>query len=70
MGRGLLHVAERHPRIESSGNERVAQCVRADRLGEPGPAGDTPYDPAGAVTIEAVAADRDEDWAAGAFADG
>ena len=46
------------------------RSVRANRLSEPGPAGDTSYDPAGAVTIEAVAADRDEDRAAGTFADG
>jgi hypothetical protein len=48
----------------------VTQGVRADRLGEPGPAGDTPDDPAGPVTVEAMAVPDDEDRAADPFADG
>jgi hypothetical protein len=42
--RGLLHVAQRHACIEGSGDERVTQRMRADRLGDARPAGDTPDD--------------------------
>ena len=42
----------------------------ADRLGDPGPAGDTPDDPGCPVPVEAAAVCGDEDRAAGPFADG
>jgi hypothetical protein len=68
--RGLLDVAQGHPRIEGSGNECVTQGMRADRLGEPGPVGDTADDPAGPVTVEALAVPGEENGPAGPFADG
>lgn len=69
MGRGFLHVTERYAGVKSGGNEGVAQGVRADRLGDPGPAGDTSDDPGGAVAVEAVTVAGSEDWTYRPFAD-
>jgi hypothetical protein len=66
----LLHVAQRHPCIEGSGDEGVTQRVRADGLGDACPAGDAADDTAGPMTVEALAGSGDEDRAAGPFADG
>ena len=65
-----MHVAERHAGVEGSGDEGVTQGMRADRLGATGPASDPADDPAGPVTVEALAVSGDEDRAAGPFADG
>jgi ribosomal protein S18 acetylase RimI-like enzyme len=51
MRGGLLHVLQRHPGIERGSNERVSQRVRANVLGDPGPAGNPPHDPGGAVPV-------------------
>jgi hypothetical protein len=66
---GILHVAQRDPAVEGSANECMAQGVRADRLGDPSPAGDTPDDPAGPVTVETLLFSGHEDRAAGPFPD-
>ncbi len=52
MRGGLLHVLQRHPGIERGRNERVSQRVRANVLGDPGPAGNSPHDPGGAVPVQ------------------
>jgi hypothetical protein len=49
---GLLHVPQRHPGVEGGGDERVAERVRADVLGDPGVAGHPADDPGGAVPVQ------------------
>jgi hypothetical protein len=51
----LLHVAEGDAGVESSGDEAVAQGVRADSFRDSGAAGDTPDDPGGGMTVESGA---------------
>jgi hypothetical protein len=53
VGGGFLDVAQRDPRVEGGGNERVAQRVRVDQLGDGCPARDPPDDASGAVPVEA-----------------
>ncbi len=48
MGGGFLDIPQRHPGIQRRGDERVAQRVRPDGLGDPGPPGDAVDDPPGA----------------------
>jgi hypothetical protein len=67
--RRFLDVAQGHASVESGGDEGVAQRVRTDRLGDPGPAGDPPHDASGPVTVETPAVTGDEDRAAGPLAD-
>ena len=43
---GFLDVAQRDAGVEGGGDERVAQGVGSDSLGDPGAAGDAPHDPA------------------------
>jgi hypothetical protein len=38
---GLLHVSQRHAGVQSTGDEGVAQTMRRDALGDPGPPGQT-----------------------------
>jgi hypothetical protein len=57
-GSGFLHIAQRDPSIQRGGDERVAQSVRPDGLGDPGPAGHPPDDPPGAVVQPAPSAVR------------
>ena len=47
-----MHVAQRHPGIQGGGDERVSERVRADVLGDPGPARDPADDPPGAVAVQ------------------
>ena len=49
----FLHVAQRHAGVEGGGDEGVPQRVRADPLGDPGPARDPADDPARGVAVEA-----------------
>jgi hypothetical protein len=67
--RRLLHVAERHPGVERGGDEGVAKRVRAHELGDSRASRDASDDPAGAVAVEAVAVDPDDDRALAALAD-
>jgi hypothetical protein len=67
---GLLGVLERHAGVEGSGNERVLQGVRPDRLVDPGPTSDTADDPRCAVTVQTVTILGDEDRAGVPVADG
>ena len=67
---GFLHVAQRDPGVERGGDERVAQRVRSDPLGDPGAAGDPAHDPAGGVAVEPAAVGGEEDRSFAAFADG
>ena len=52
MRGGLLHVPQRHPGIERGGDKRMPKRVRADVLGDPGPAGNPPGDPGGVVPVQ------------------
>ena len=52
MRGGLLHVAQRHPGIESGGDEGVSQRVGRDGLADPGAADSLGDDPPGAVPVE------------------
>ena len=67
---GFLDVAQRDAGVERGGDERVAQRVRSDSLGDAGASGDAPHDPAGGVPVEPVAVRAEEDRAFAAFADG
>ena len=52
VGRGFLDVAQQDADVEGDGDERVAQGVRADLLGQAGVAGDPADDPPGGVPVE------------------
>jgi hypothetical protein len=49
---GLLHVPQRHPGIQCSGDKGMPQGVGADVLGDPGAAGDPADDAGGAVPVQ------------------
>jgi hypothetical protein len=44
--------------------------VRPDRLGDPGPAGHSPNNPSGPVTVKTLVPRSGEDWSLGSFSDG
>ena len=69
MRGGFLHVAQRHPGIETGRDERVAKRVGADVLGDAGPAGNPPHDPGGAVPVQPPPVPADEQRSLGALAD-
>jgi hypothetical protein len=50
--------------------KRMAQGVRADRLADPGAAGDAPHDPPSSVAVEAPTVGTGEDWSVESLADG
>ena len=52
VGCGLLHIPQRDPGVQGSGDERVPQRMGTDVLGDPGAAGNTPDDPGGAVPVQ------------------
>ena len=52
VGGGLLHIAQRHPGIERSGDKSMPQRVRPDGLADAGAAGDPADDPGGAVPVQ------------------
>jgi hypothetical protein len=62
--------SQRYTGVEGGGDEGVSQGVRADRLGDPGSAGDTADDASCAVPVEAPAVAGGEDRPGGSFADG
>jgi hypothetical protein len=66
MGRGFLDPSQRHPGVEGGGDERVAQGVRPDGLGDPGPARRSTDDPVGGGTVQAagVVVEDDRSFAA------
>ena len=70
MRGGLLHIAQRDPGIQRGGDERVAERVRCDGLGDPGAAGDAADDPSGAVPVQPPAVRGQEHRPFGALADG
>ena len=70
MRRGILDIAQRDPGIERGGDERVAQGVRADVLGDPGTLSDAADDPGGTVPVQPPAIRRREQGSFGALADG
>jgi hypothetical protein len=51
MAGRFLHVSERDAGVEGGGDERVAEGVRADRLVDPGAAGEAARDPPGRVAV-------------------
>ena len=58
---GFLDIAERDAGVEGSGDERVAEGVGSDALGDPGPSGDAAHDPTGRVTVDPPVVGSDED---------
>ena len=52
MRGSFLDVAQRHPRIERGGDERVPQRVGRDGLADPGAAGGLADDPPGTVPVQ------------------
>ena len=66
----LLHVAQRDPRVERGGDERVPERVGRHGFGDPGEAGGLADDAPGAVPVQPPAVRCQEDRAAGALADG
>src|SRR3954447_21882621 len=66
---GFLDVAEGDAGVECGGDERVAERVGADSLGDPGFAGDASNDPGGGVTVQSLTIGTEEQWAFAAFAD-
>jgi hypothetical protein len=65
---GLLHVSERDTGIQGGSDERVAEGVGTDRLGDPGLAGGAP-DAASLVAVEALSGRAEEDRPFAAFTD-
>ena len=68
--RGFLHVAQRHAGIKGGSDERVAQRVWPDPLGDPGTPGDPAHDPPSGVAVEPLTGGLDEDRPVAAFTDG
>jgi hypothetical protein len=65
----LLNVAKRQSGIEGASDERMAQAVRRDPLGDPGPPGQPLHRPVGGVAGEPLSGGADEDRPAGTSAD-
>jgi len=65
---GFLHIAQRHPGIQS-GDERMPERVRSDRLADVGAAGNPPDDPGRAVPVQPPPIGGQEDRPLGPFAD-
>ena len=57
----FLHVPQRHARVEGSGDEGMAQCVRADPLRDAGATGDATHDSPGCVPVQSAFICLDED---------
>ncbi len=57
---GFLDVAEGNAGVERSGDERVAERMGPDALGDSGFAGDAPHDPGCRVTVEALTVGAEE----------
>jgi hypothetical protein len=70
MGGGFLDVAERNSGVERGGDERMPQCVRPDRLADPGAAGYPTDGPGGAVPVQPSAIRSQEDRSFRPLADG
>ena len=66
---GFLDVSEWDAGVERGGDERVAQRVGSDALGDFGSAGDASADPGCGVTVEALTVGAEEEWPFAAFAD-
>jgi hypothetical protein len=66
----LLHIAQWYPGIQGCGDERVSERVRADFLGDPGPACDAADDPPGAVPVQPPPVRGQEDRTISAFIGG
>lgn len=67
VGCGFLDIPQRDLGIETGGDKRVAQRVRLDRLGDPGPAAHPPDDPPGIVPVQPAPIGGQEDRPAGAL---
>ncbi len=70
MGGGLLHVAQRHASVETGGDERVPERVRADVLAHAGAARDLADDPSGAVPVQPPSVMSEEDGSVAALPGG
>jgi hypothetical protein len=70
LGKRLPARPQRDPSIQRGGDERVAQRVRPNGLGDPGAAGDAPNDSPGAVAVQSAPIGSQEDGSFGALADG
>jgi hypothetical protein len=69
MAGGFLHIAQRYPGVERSGDECVAEGVGAHALGDPRPSRDAAHDPSGRVSIDPPPVDSHEERPVAAFAD-
>jgi hypothetical protein len=69
MAGGFLHIAQRNPSVQRSGDECVPEGVGAHALGDPRPSGDAAHDPSGRVSIDPPPVDSHEDRPVAAFAD-
>jgi hypothetical protein len=69
VGRGFLDVAQRHARVQRSGDEGVPQGVRPDGLSDPGAAGGSAGDLPGAVPVQPAPVGAEEDRSLAALAD-
>ena len=49
---GFLHIPQRDPGVQRGGDERVPQRMRADVLGDPGPAGGAADNPGRAAPVQ------------------
>jgi hypothetical protein len=70
VGGGFLHVTQRYPGVQGSGDKCVPQRVRPDALDDRGPASHAADDPPGAVPVEPAPVSGDEDRTFDALADG
>src|SRR4051794_21664416 len=70
MAGGFLHVAQRYAGVECCGDERVAECVGSDGLGDARVAGDAGDGSGCGVTIEPHAVETKEEWSFATFTDG
>jgi len=70
MGSGFLHIPQRDPGVEGGGDERVAQRMGRDDLGDSGTAGSPADYPSGTVPVQPTALPGHGYWPAGTFPDG
>jgi len=70
VGSRFLNIAQRHADVETGGDERVPERVRADVLADPGAARDFADDPPGAVLVQPPPVVGEEDGAVAAFPGG
>jgi hypothetical protein len=70
VGSGFLDIAQRDTGVQRGGDESVAQRVRPDGLGDPGPAGYPLDDPPSSMPVQPTPIRGQEDGPFTAFTDG